>query len=249
MYFQGIVGSQPLRSGVQQLPFNLLLVPSAMIAGGVLAKTGRYKPQHFVGFALVTTGVGLFSLLDKSSHDAAWVCFQIITVMGLGVIMTSVLPTIQAALTEEDNARSTAVYTFLRSFGGIWGITIPSLIFNGQIDKHVSRLGDERVFDLLSNGQAYGFASQGGIQALPDDMRDKVIDIYTDVLKIVWHVGIAFGLAGFLAAFAVKQSSMSREKDERYGIDQGQKDDGQVEEARARQNSSERGPSDSKAKN
>jgi hypothetical protein len=223
IYFQGILGSKPLRSGVQQLPFNLLLVPAAMVAGGVMAKTGKYKPQHFVGFGLVAIGVGLFTLLDKDSHDAEWACFQIIAALGLGVIMTAVLPAIQAALNEADNARSTAVYTFLRSFGGIWGITIPSVTFNSQINRHLDRISSQEVRQQLSDGRAYGFASQRGVQALPDGIRDEVLDVYTDALKTVWQVGIAFALVGFLAAFAVKQYDMSREADDKFGIKEEQK--------------------------
>ncbi len=218
LYFQGILGAHPLTSGVYQLPFSLFLVPSGIVAGALMEKTGKYKPQHFVGFGLLSIGIGLFTTLGRSTPKVAWAWFQIISAFGLGVIMTAVLPAIQVAHDEKDIARITAVYTFLRSFGGIWGVTIPSVVFNGQIDNFRSRISNDEVRQQLSNGQAYGFASMGGVQGLPDGIREEVLGVYTDSLRTVWQVGIAFALAGFLAAFAVRQYDMSREGDTTYGL-------------------------------
>ncbi|KAI0400204.1 major facilitator superfamily domain-containing protein [Xylaria palmicola] len=229
IYFQGILGAYPLTSGVYQLPFNLL-VPSGIIAGDVMAKTGKYKPQHFVGFGLVSIGMGLFTLPNKDSPKVAWAWFQIIAAFRLGVIMTAVLPSIQAALLEEDVARITAVYTFLRSFGGIWSVTIPSVIFNSQIDHFQFKISSEEVRQQLSDGKAYGFASMGQVQSLPDGVRDEVLEVYTDALKTVWRIGLAFSLAGFLAVFAVKQYDISRENATKFGLKENKKDSSVADE-------------------
>ncbi|OTB04078.1 hypothetical protein M426DRAFT_321171 [Hypoxylon sp. CI-4A] len=212
IYFQGVLGASPLISGVNQLPLNMFLVPSGIVAGGMVTKTGKYKPQHFIGFAMISIGVGLFTLLGPSSARAAWVCFQIIAAIGLGVILVTVLPAIQAALSDSDVARTTALYAFIRSFGGVWGVTIPSVIFNGQVDNFLYRINSDNVRQSLTSGQAYGFASMGGVQGLPDDVRREVLGVYTDALKTVWQVGIAFALAGFLLVLLVEQYDMSRER-------------------------------------
>ncbi|KAH8888271.1 MFS general substrate transporter [Thozetella sp. PMI_491] len=225
VYFQGVLGASPLTSGVHQLPFNLFLVPSGIVAGGMISKTGKYKPQQFVGFALVSIGVGLFTLLHQGSSTAAWACFQIIAAIGLGIVLTTVLPAIQSALSDADIAKTTATYAFVRSFGGIWGVTIPSVIFNGQIDNFLPRITDAYAREQLSNGRAYGFASYGGIQNLASDVQAEVLGVYSDALKTVWQVGIGFALAGFLAVFAVKQYDMSRKNESKFGLQEGEQDD------------------------
>jgi ubiquinone/menaquinone biosynthesis C-methylase UbiE len=219
VYFQGVLGASPLRSGVNQLPLNMFLVPSGILAGGMISKTGKYKPQHFAGFALISIGVGLFTLLDAGSHKAAWVCFQIITAIGLGIILVAVLPAIQAALTDRDIAKTTATYAFVRSFGGIWGVTIPSVVFNGQVDNFLHRIDDLGVRQQLANGNAYGFASMGAVQHLEQPIRDQVLGVYSDALETVWQVGIGFALAGFLAVFAIKQYDMSRKNETQFGLE------------------------------
>lgn len=52
LYFQGVLGSSPARSGVQLLPTVIILMPFAAISGAILAKYGRYRLFHHIGFAL-----------------------------------------------------------------------------------------------------------------------------------------------------------------------------------------------------
>jgi hypothetical protein len=78
VYFQGVLGSSPSYSGVQLLPTILIIVPFAAAGGAFVSKTGRYRPIHHGGFALMIVGFGLFTLLDADSSTGAWVGFQII---------------------------------------------------------------------------------------------------------------------------------------------------------------------------
>lgn len=87
VYFQGVLGSSSSRSGVQLLPTILALVPFAAIGGTLLSKFGRYRPIHHAGFALVTIGFGLFTLLDRHSNTGSWVGFQLIQAAGAGLGM------------------------------------------------------------------------------------------------------------------------------------------------------------------
>lgn len=88
VYFQGVLGSTSSRSGVQLLPTILALVPFAAIGGTLLTKFGRYRPIHHAGFALVTIGFGLFTLLDRNSNTGSWVGFQLIQAAGAGLGMS-----------------------------------------------------------------------------------------------------------------------------------------------------------------
>ncbi|KAJ9138350.1 Major Facilitator Superfamily protein [Pleurostoma richardsiae] len=78
VYFRGVLGSSPSYSGVQLLPTILIIVPFAAAGGAFVSKTGRYRPIHHGGFALMIVGFGLFTLLDADSSTGAWVGFQII---------------------------------------------------------------------------------------------------------------------------------------------------------------------------
>lgn len=225
VYFQAVLGSSPLRAGVQFLPYTVFVVPFGIFAGGFMSKTGLYKPLHWVGFALSTIGSGVLSILDASSGKAAWVCFQIIAAGGTGIVMTAVLPSTLAALPETDVAVATGTYSFIRSFGFVWGVTLPSIVFNGQFNKYLYRVQDETVRATLANGAAYGYASGGFIPRLPIDTRNEVIAVYVDALKTVWQVAIAFSCLGFCCVFIEKHVELRKELNTEFGLKEGKQNE------------------------
>ncbi|KAF2122852.1 major facilitator superfamily domain-containing protein [Lophiotrema nucula] len=219
LYFQAVLGASPMRAGVDFVPYTAFVVPFGMMAGGFLSKTGKFKPLHWSGFALSAIGSGVLSLLDETSSKAKWVCFQILVAGGTGIVMTALLPSTLAALPEKDVATATATYSFVRSFGFVWGVTLPSLIFNGQFDSRLGQISDVAVRDQLKNGAAYGYASGGYVNKLPDETRHEVVRIYVHALRAVWIAAAAFAAFSFLLVFAEKHVELRKELNTEYGLD------------------------------
>jgi hypothetical protein len=221
VYFQGVLGTSALTSGVNILPLSIFLVPSGIVAGGIMSKTGKYKPLHWAGFGIIAIGTGLLSTLNASSSKVAWAFFEIITAFGLGIVLTTLLPAIQSSLEEVDQAKITAIFSFMRSFGFVWGITIPALIFNNQFDSYLYRISDPQVAQTLSHGQAYSLVNDGFIQALAPSVRAEVVSVYVDSLKAVWEGAVAFALLGFVVVFAEKHYHLRDELETEYGLQDG----------------------------
>lgn len=218
VYFQAILGSSPARAGVQMLPITLVAIPGAVIAVIVLSKFGKYKALHLAGFIILTLGMGLFAHLDRFSSDVEWIVFQIIAALGSGMILNTLLPVFQAPLAESDQVAATASWAFLRSFGNIWGVAIPASIFNNRFNKYVYRISDVSVRQVLSNGHAYQYASNTFIDGLSGSVKNEVIGIFSDSLKLVWEISIAFcGLACILV-FLEKEVPLRKELETDYGM-------------------------------
>ena len=231
VYFQGVRGRTPLGAGVDFLPYTAAIVPFGIIAGILMSKTGLYRPLHFAGFALNAIGAGLLSILDANSSKAAWACFQIIIAAGTGIIMTVMLPSILAALPESYVATATGAYSFIRSFGFVWGVTLPSIVFNGQINRYLDRISDPAVIAKLADGAAYGYASGGSIPKLPVNTRNEVIGVYVDALQTVWQVVVAFAGLGFFCVCIEKHIELRKELNTEYGFKEGKTE--AVQESRA----------------
>lgn len=223
VYYQGVLGTSPLRAGVYLLPFMLFSVPSGMVAGGIMAKIGKYKPIHFVGFGLSAIGFGLFTLLGPDSSKAMWACFEIITSTGMGVLMITVLPAIQANLSDADNGSSAALFSFMRSFGFMWGIAIPAIIFNNETDKSLHMISDSTVAAAFAGGKAYSLVSGGFVQSLPPSVKQQVVNMLTHSLKPVWYGGVAFSLLGFVLSFFEKHVELRTQLDTDYGLEKEKK--------------------------
>lgn len=219
IYFQAVQNSSPERSGVQTLPIFVGILPFAMAGGLLLSKTGRYKQMHFAGFALLAVAYGLFSIMKPGSRTATWVCFQLLAAIGAGGLAGIILPAMQAPLDESHVATATGVWSFVRGFGAIWGVTIPSAVFNNKCDKLAKGLSDPKIAELLSGGKAYQYATAAFVNGIKDEAsRGEVVHLFTKSMQLVWLVGIAFAGIGFLITFVEKEVKLRDELGTKYGM-------------------------------
>ena len=218
LYFQSQLAASPLTSGVDILPINAFMVPSAGLAGALLTKIGKYKPFHWAGFSVLAIACGLFSTLTATSSTAAWVWFEIFAAIGIGLPLTTQLPAIQAVLPESDTAVSTSTYSFIRSYGFVWGATVPSIVFNSRVNAVLDRIDDPSVRSALANGGAYGYANN--VRTLSGQTLEQTLDVYTTALRTVWFVGLAFALVGFAFVFLEKHVEMRVTLDTKFGLEQ-----------------------------
>ncbi|KAL4861663.1 hypothetical protein BDV12DRAFT_207849 [Aspergillus spectabilis] len=226
VYFQAVHGTTVLRSGINFLPFAIATLFFAVLAGTLLSIFGEYLPLHAAAFALSAISFGLFTLLDASTSTVAWVFFELIAAAGAGLILSVLLPAIMAALPESDVAVATAAYSFIRTFGYVWGVTIASVIFNAVIDANADSISSVELRSRVNGAQAYSFASQA--HRIIEDAGgraqagwDEVADVYTEALRVIWWVGLGISLVGLFAVGLERRLELRKELETEYGIDDG----------------------------
>ncbi|PQE32926.1 major Facilitator Superfamily protein [Rutstroemia sp. NJR-2017a WRK4] len=225
IYFQAVLGTTVFHSGINFLPFAIGTLVFATMSGILLSKLGAYRPLHTTAFALSAIGFGLFTLLDESTSKVAWAFFQLIASAGSGMILSILLPAIMAGLPESDVASASAAYSFVRTFGYIWGVTIASIIFNSEFNKHLSSISSSALQKELEDGAAYSFAShvhevRGQYDA---SVWNEVVQVYVKSLRTIWWVGLAFSIVGFFAVGAERGLELRKELETEYGIDEEKK--------------------------
>ncbi|KAF2184591.1 MFS general substrate transporter [Zopfia rhizophila CBS 207.26] len=182
--------SSPPLSGVYYLPFALAIMPFAGISGWALSRWGN-----------------LFSTLDGTSSRAAWVGFHIIPSAGIALVYTAALPSTLAPLEEEDVAVATAAYSFIRSFGFVWGLTLAGIVFNGQVDACLGFVGDEGA-EGGAEGESEGW---GG------SLR-QAIEVYVRALRVAWLVAMAVALLGFVCVPLERWLELKKDHTTKYGL-------------------------------
>jgi hypothetical protein len=226
IYFQAVKGQSPMLSGVDTLPTFAGGLLCALLGGILLSKTGRYKPLHFASYIPMIIAFGLFSIMDVDTHPAAWAFFQLICAAGSGLMSGILLPAVQAPLDETYVATSTGLWSFARYFGCIWGVAIPSAIFNNECSRLARGLSDKRIVDLLTGGRAYQYATAAFVNGIEDEStRRDVVNIFTGALRTVWLIGIAFAGLGFLLVFVEKEIELRKELNTEFGMEERKKDD------------------------
>jgi EmrB/QacA subfamily drug resistance transporter len=220
VYFQAVLDASPTRSGIMLFPIATTTAPFGVLAGILITATGHYRVFHFAGFAMMTIACGLFTLLDDHSSTGDWVGFQILFGVGAGFIFTSCLPAILAALPESEVATATATWTFLRSFGSIWGTAIPSAVFNSRVNDLLDTIPDAATRSWLVNGGAYQHATKPFLSAYRHSSQwPAILHVYLDSLKTVWYVSIAFGGIGVPLALLVKGLHLREEVSSEFGLE------------------------------
>lgn len=108
IYFQSILGTSPIRSGVNNLPLVLSAAVFALVGGAVVTKTGRAQQVMFVGSMLATVAIGLVYTFDIGTPTATWAGYQFFTGAALAFAIMHGLSIAQANVGPEDLAAVTA---------------------------------------------------------------------------------------------------------------------------------------------
>jgi ATP/ADP translocase len=138
---------------------------------------------------------------------------------GSGFVLNTLLPACQAPLEEKDQAAITAAWSFMRSFGSIWGVAIPSAIFNNRFSQLLGRIQDPQVAAMFINGAAYQHATAAFLNSFSEPTKDQLIGVYTDSLKRVWEIAIVFSGVAFLLVFIEKEIKLRTELDTDFGLE------------------------------
>ncbi|OJJ42583.1 hypothetical protein ASPZODRAFT_155246 [Penicilliopsis zonata CBS 506.65] len=221
VYFQGVRGATPYRSGVMLLPTIFALVPSAITGGLLLTKLGRYKPILIVAFALMLVGFGLFSLLGPSSSAGAWIGFQIIEAAGAGLAIPTLLPALLAPLSDKDTALATGTWAFMRSFGLTWGVAIAGAVFTNRAEQ-LAQAGaittNTTVTADFIAGRAYQDATASFLDSLSAETREQVTAVQNSSLQRSWQVALAFAGVGVLVSALLKEVPLRKELESEFGM-------------------------------
>ncbi|KAK3940245.1 MFS general substrate transporter [Diplogelasinospora grovesii] len=194
VYFQAVSLYSPARAGYSLLPQAVAGAPGAMIAAVSLSRWGKFKPIHFI-----------------------------ITALGIGIIIDTLLPAFQAPVSEADQAAATSTWGFIRAFGAIWGVAIPAVIFNNRIDEGLYTVSDPTALLLLGGGGAYQQASAAFVQQFSPVVQGEIRALYTSALdRVFWIVEILAGLACLLV-FIEREVPLRQQLETQYGMEKGKR--------------------------
>jgi hypothetical protein len=232
VFFQSVKLYSPTQSGVSMLPFSLMGVPGTVVGAIALTRWGRYKPIHVLAFAIQTLGLGLFSLQWENTTVAQWVIFQCVVSFGGGIIFTTMLPAFQAFILEPDLATCTAAWYFIRLFGHVWGVAIPSAIFNNRIDGLLAQgaVSDPQVGEMIAAGGAYQAASAAFVEQFPPALQSEIRAVYREATQRVFQIGIVFSGFAFLLTLFEKEIKLRKTVNTQYGLEQTKRGQVTIEE-------------------
>ncbi|KAK8050265.1 major facilitator superfamily transporter [Apiospora phragmitis] len=138
IWFQAVQGASAVDSGLRNLPMLISVVVASMIAGIAVTVFGYYTPFMIAATVLMSIGAGLLSTFQPGTSRAAWIGYQVIFGLGVGLGMQQPLMAVQAVLNMVDVPTGTAIIVFAQTLGGSLFVGVGQSVFTNQLVKSLA---------------------------------------------------------------------------------------------------------------
>ncbi|KAK7212277.1 hypothetical protein V2G26_019455 [Clonostachys chloroleuca] len=210
LYFQAVLLSSPLMSGVYLLPFIVSSSVAAALTGAYIQWSGRYLPPIFCGLVCTTLGVGLMIDIGVEAHWGKLIAYQLVGGAGFGMNIEGPLLAVQTAVSAQDVAVATAAMSFTRTISTAISIVIGGVVFQNQMSQKKgaleSQLGPD-VAELLGGGSAA--ANVEIVQSLPVEQQVIAQKAFYESIRSIWILYVAFSGAGLLLGFLIRGNHLN----------------------------------------
>ncbi|KAJ5345695.1 hypothetical protein N7452_003699 [Penicillium brevicompactum] len=214
LYYQAVQSYTPLMSGVALLPETFTISLSAGLVGMLITATGRYYSALWIGWATVTTGVGLLYLLNTNTAVYEWVLINLVVGLGTGSLFTSANLAIQANKSSDEMSHALGFFAFFRTLGQSIGVAIGGTTFDNLFNQ---KLRDNPALGALAKKLGTGAAALvQSLKVVPEDdpRKPQLIQAYADSLRVIWLVLCGCAGVALLASLFVKRYSLGSRKSE-----------------------------------
>lgn len=210
LYFQAVLGANPILSGVYLFPFVISLSFTSAFVGIFIKKTGHYLPPIWLGLFFMTVGFGLYIDLPVGRTWGRIFPFQIIAGIGVGPNFQAPLIALQTLVPPRDIATATATFGFIRNLSTSISVVIGGVIFQNAMKKRESTLiaaTNQQIGSALGGGGAG--AATSVVKSLPEPGRHTVRATYVASLREMWIFYVCVAVVGLALSLFIKKKTLS----------------------------------------
>ena len=176
-YFQGVLGTDAMGSGVRLLPVIGGLVVGAIPADRVAHLAGA-KLTAALGFILLAVGLAVGATTAVASSAAFVAVWMAVVGMGMGIAMSTTTSAALVELSEERSGVGSAVLQAVNKTGAPFGTAILGSVLSTLYLSHLALSGLAAPLAAAVRQSVFGgvaVAQQLGSAALLDSVRDAFV--------------------------------------------------------------------------
>jgi EmrB/QacA subfamily drug resistance transporter len=176
LYFQVITGLGPAEVGFLFLPASATSMVVSMVAGRIIARTGRYKWMPVAAFVVGAALMVAFTTVDTNTPLWTMAIFMAVFGVSMGLQFQVLMVAIQAAAPLQDIGAATGLITQARTIGASLGLAINGAVMTWALTQQASTLPAEAQAALPEGltGLSPHIAA-----ALPEGVKETVLAHYT----------------------------------------------------------------------
>lgn len=192
LYMQVITGLSPSELGLLFVPMSVTVAITSILAGRLVAATGRYKWLPVAGFAIGIVLMIFYALAGAT--QSLWVLGVSFVAFGMimGLTMQTLMVAIQAAAPLQDIGAATGLITQARTVGASLGLAVNGAVMVLGLTT-VSRALPGDLANTIPGGLSS--VTPHALEALPDATRETVLQAYASGFAPVYWVAAAAYLA------------------------------------------------------
>jgi EmrB/QacA subfamily drug resistance transporter len=129
-FFQTVQGYSPLAAGLRILPWTMMPIFVAPIAGALSDRIGG-RPLMVVGLALQATGLAWMAAVGSASAAyAVFVAPFVISGIGMALYFAPVANVVLSSVRREEEGQASGANNAIRELGGVFGVAVLASVFS-----------------------------------------------------------------------------------------------------------------------
>lgn len=202
IWFQAIKHASAVKSGIMSLPFVLGLVIMGVSAGILTRKIGYYTPWMVLSSTLTPIAAGLITTFTPYTGHSAWIGYQALFGMGIGLGMQQPSVAAQTVLSRKDVSIGAALMMFSQTLGGAVFISVGNNIFNIRLEQNLVKILGIDVGSVAATG------ATDLRNMVPANLLPQVLVAYNDALRATFYLVTALTSCTIFGSLAMEWKSV-----------------------------------------
>jgi EmrB/QacA subfamily drug resistance transporter len=223
LFAQGVLGASATNSGLVTTPMMVSLSLSAILTGGIISRTGRYKALALLSPCIAGVSLLLLSRMNTVTAMSHLLIYGVLFGIGSGVIIPSINIAVQNAFSRSNLALVTSSLQFFRNIGATVGTSVFGFVMSTTMKKGMTGIGlnnlPPQVAEVFAN---HRIASSGenfiqirdhlppSLLPLFDQLLTQVRAIMAHSLQNIFALGLVVAILTLLVTLRLKELPLRR---------------------------------------
>ncbi|MCJ1415380.1 hypothetical protein MMC32_001712 [Xylographa parallela] len=204
IWFQAVKQVSAVKSGIMILPLVLGLVVMGITAGILTRVIGYYTPWMILSSIITPIGAGLITTFTPQTGSPAWIGYQALFGLGIGLGMQQPSVAAQTVLPRNDVSIGAALMMFSQLLGGTVFISVGNNIFDNRLTQNLVKIPGIDAGSVVATG------ATELKNMVPGSLLPQVLVAYNDALRGTFYVTAALASCTILGSLAMEWKSVKK---------------------------------------
>ncbi|KAM0193868.1 hypothetical protein ACHAPI_007533 [Fusarium lateritium] len=210
LIYQAVYLETAIKPAVLLLPTSIVSVVIAVFSMMMVPLFGGYTWLLRLSWVMLTLGTGIMALFSIDSSSSALFVLPVIWGVGVALLRLNLLPMQASVKDVDDTGVAIGQYFTIRMFGGLFGLTIASTIFNTAFSSNIVSTSvqlEGPLAPLKDASNAIAFIKE--LKPLATEVsRSTLIEVlaaYLISFRVIFYTMTGLSGLGLLTSFFLKE--------------------------------------------